>query len=137
MLNRIMLYLACISLAFLPCSITFADTTPEQTIVKVNGILIYMTPANQLVAVAKKMNVAVSKKIAIDGSVEFTIADSKLAAELSNLYNSAITADSQNDLVLQENTNNDDNILEVIQVHKSRFMITGVRFLKKRWRYDL
>jgi hypothetical protein len=123
---------------YLLCSALLADSTPEQQIVKVNGIQIYKIPADQLISAAKERNIYVSEKIAPDVNIEYTIADSKLSAELLNLYNSAMSNSrsknnrpNEGNIILQENTEDDNNILEAIQVHKTRFLIIGVRFLRK------
>lgn len=136
---KIALCFVCALSLCLPCSVVFADSTPEQAIVKVNGILIYMTPANQLISAAKERNIYVSDKTASDGGIEFIIADSKLSTELSNLYTSAMSnSQSKNNglgegnIILQENTKDGDNILEAIQVHKTRSLVMGIKFSKRQ-----
>lgn len=118
---------------YLPCATPLADTTPELAIVKVNGILIYIIPANQLIAEAKERNVFVSERISPDGAIEYIIEDSKLSAELLNLYNRAISKSqlSEETVIVEYNTKDNDNIIALIQVNKARHLITGIRFVRK------
>jgi hypothetical protein len=124
----------CVLLICFPCATLLADTTPELAIVKVNDILIYITPANQLISEAKERNVPVSEKISPDGHIDYIIGDSKLSTELLSLYNKAISKSqlSKDDVIIEYNTKDNDSIIELIQVNKVRYLITGVRFLRKQ-----
>ena len=122
----IVLSLAC----FLLCNTVFADVTPEQEIVTVNGIKIYMIPAQQLINTAKEMNIRVSEKTVLDGFIEFTIANSRLLEEFLRLYADDIAySQSRNNIVFIESKNIDDNtLLKAIVVNKNRSLVMAIEF---------
>lgn len=130
---KTILYFVIVLPICLTCSMSFADTTPELEIIKVNNISIYVIPANQLVSEAKKRNIPVIENNFSDGHIDYTIEDSRLSDELFRLYNRAISKsqESKDEVIIEYNARDSDNIIELIQVNKARCLITGIRFLRK------